>query len=271
MMTVSKNLEMPDLSFSNIMVAFQYFSDKWERNTVTPRDWFGLVFVTEGEIEFYFPDDTIRTKKGDILIYPKGIPYNGKRLTEMNGAYVINYDTEMTEFLQLGLPLCFHPQNENFIRDRFDELIKLWNDDQVLTNRLRCHSMFLELVAIITESYYAQKKPFINVAASNAIAYIKENFNDPSLRIDTLCEMFFISPSQLRRSIWEYRHMSPMDFLHQMRINHAKSMLMNTDQPIKNVAEQSGFTNIQYFSRLFKMTVGISPTEYRLMHINNTE
>ena len=46
-------------------------------------------------------------------------------------------------------------------------------------------------------------------------------------------------------------------------INHAKDQILNTNQPISQIAYKLGFQYTQHFSRLFKKNVGCSPNEYR--------
>lgn len=56
---------------------------------------------------------------------------------------------------------------------------------------------------------------------------------------------------------------TPMQIYTQIRIQHACELLSNTHLEIKTIAEESGYEDPFYFSRKFKHTMGVSPSEYR--------
>jgi len=53
------------------------------------------------------------------------------------------------------------------------------------------------------------------------------------------------------------------DYLRRLRIEKAKNLLKKTNSTIQQVAEQAGYDDEKYFSRVFKKEEGISPSEYR--------
>ena len=48
-----------------------------------------------------------------------------------------------------------------------------------------------------------------------------------------------------------------------LRIAQAKKMLKNTNKSISEIADSCGFESLQYFSRTFKKTEGVTPSQYR--------
>ena len=48
-----------------------------------------------------------------------------------------------------------------------------------------------------------------------------------------------------------------------IRMDEAKKLLANTNMLISEIALQTGYTDVSYFSRIFKRTAGVSPAEYR--------
>ena len=52
-------------------------------------------------------------------------------------------------------------------------------------------------------------------------------------------------------------------FLKKFRISHAKRLLKTTDMKIYEVAQECGYSNSNYFTKVFKEVTGISPAEYR--------
>lgn len=56
------------------------------------------------------------------------------------------------------------------------------------------------------------------------------------------------------------------DFLRDVRMEMAKHYLMNSTKTIQWIAEEVGYTDEKYFSRLFKEHIGLLPSEYRISH-----
>lgn len=57
--------------------------------------------------------------------------------------------------------------------------------------------------------------------------------------------------------------MTPMDYVHTLRLEEAKQILEQCDDPIEGVAEQLGYADPSFFRRLFGRRVGLTPSRYR--------
>ena len=57
-----------------------------------------------------------------------------------------------------------------------------------------------------------------------------------------------------------------MDYLTELRINKSKELLCGDALPIQDVAEMVGYRDLKYFSRLFKKTTGVSPSDYKKLY-----
>lgn len=57
--------------------------------------------------------------------------------------------------------------------------------------------------------------------------------------------------------------MSPMDYVHTLRLEEAKQLLETSDLDIEAVANEVGYEDASFFRRLFRRKVGITPTDYR--------
>jgi two-component system response regulator YesN len=93
--------------------------------------------------------------------------------------------------------------------------------------------------------------------------YIRENFQDPTLSVKHIAEVFYISSAYLSRIFRKEEHMTCIEYITNMRIDYAKSLLSNTDMRIRNIAEKAGYSNLYYFSAQFKKTTGETPGYYR--------
>ena len=57
--------------------------------------------------------------------------------------------------------------------------------------------------------------------------------------------------------------MSPLEYVHRLRIEEAKQMLETADAPVEAVAAEVGYQDASFFGRLFRRRVGLTPAQYR--------
>jgi AraC-like DNA-binding protein len=84
--------------------------------------------------------------------------------------------------------------------------------------------------------------------------------------IEAMCEQLHYSPPHLHRLCQAQYGKSPIQKLIHLRIERAKSLLLNTQWPVQHIASYVGYTNIFNFSKSFKKLTGISPSEFRRSH-----
>jgi len=82
-----------------------------------------------------------------------------------------------------------------------------------------------------------------------------------------LCQLLHISKSQLNRILKDKYNMSFKQKHMEAQIEHIKDMLINTDLPIKDIAEKIGYTSESNFNAFFRHIVGISPSKYREQYV----
>lgn len=71
-----------------------------------------------------------------------------------------------------------------------------------------------------------------------------------------------LSPSRFAHLFKAVTGQTPIAYLNRVRIENAKELLLKTSLPIAEIAERVGFADQNYFGRLFKRQVGLSPTEF---------
>lgn len=81
--------------------------------------------------------------------------------------------------------------------------------------------------------------------------------------IDAMCAQLHYSAPHLHRLCQTVYGKSPIQKLIQLRMDRAKSLLLNTRWPVQHIASYVGYSNVFNFSKSFKKNVGVSPTQYR--------
>jgi AraC-like DNA-binding protein len=98
----------------------------------------------------------------------------------------------------------------------------------------------------------------VEYACRYVLAHFKENINR-----DKMAEMVGLSPGYFSNLFRGEVGMSFSDYLIQVRIENAKSLLRRFDLSVEAISRQCGFNSLAHFSRTFKDRVGLSPLKYR--------
>lgn len=108
---------------------------------------------------------------------------------------------------------------------------------------------------------------------SNMLSYQLKNYldnhftDDPTLA--ELCDKFFVSKSKLYTVAKKTFGMGVSDYIKMKKIEHAKRILLSTDKSVIKVAEEAGFSDYNYFIRIFKKHTGVTPKLYRNTEMTN--
>lgn len=91
--------------------------------------------------------------------------------------------------------------------------------------------------------------------------------NDLSKHIDAfnLSKIALMSPARYQLAFRKYYGVPPYEYLKELRLNKALLLLKNPENNIYNVAEKVGYKHAGHFSKVFKATYGILPSQYRKM------
>lgn len=117
-----------------------------------------------------------------------------------------------------------------------------------------------QLVNSIKEKRSYREK---NDVIDKVMDYIQENYMRNDLSLNLIASEFHISVSHLSKLFKEQEECNFIDYLIDLRMGHAKRKLSDTEEKIRDIAEQAGYSNVNSFVRIFKKMTGLTPTEYR--------
>jgi AraC-like DNA-binding protein len=99
------------------------------------------------------------------------------------------------------------------------------------------------------------------------IHHIQRNYQE-ELTLADLAKSFAMSMSRICDRIKETTGQTFVQFVNELRLRHACSLLVSTEMSIAEIAYEVGFGSYKTFARLFRVHKGISPTDYRNSAIN---
>ena len=131
-------------------------------------------------------------------------------------------------------------------------------------------SLHAEVAALIKQLFSsrhsanlpAPKEPEIPPSLMKPLEAMRLYYDQP-LRIAQLAALANMSVSNFFRHFKAATGTSPIDWLKRERINQAKRRLIETDDALAKIAEQTGYYDQFYFSRDFKRMTGVPPSAYR--------
>ncbi len=94
------------------------------------------------------------------------------------------------------------------------------------------------------------------------LQFVNDNYKS-DIGMQELSEVTGLSVDYMSRRFKAVMHMSPAEYIRRFRIAKSMELLGSTDMPIAKIAEETGFSDISLFSRVFKNAVGLPPASYR--------
>ena len=92
--------------------------------------------------------------------------------------------------------------------------------------------------------------------------YIQKNYRF-DIRREDIASSVFLTPDYLSKIFKAKTGLNISDYINEYRVEQAKSLLRNTDRCISDIAGETGFDSLSYFSTVFKKTTGQSPSTFK--------
>ena len=151
----------------------------------------------------------------------------------------------------------------NFI---FEELYNEYKKKSKFEDLISC---YIKIILFKSTQYFMLYKKDNTNIINQIVSYICNNYNK-EITVQKLSEIYSVSPEHINRLFNQELNISPIKYINGVRIQIAKQLLTTTDYNISEISEQIGYTNVNYFWRLFKKETSLSPSEYKNKKANCT-
>ena len=174
------------------------------------------------------------------------------------------------EYLQHIVSEPFFPQSPTIIRiapnGRFDhDLMALVGEIQS-SSAEHPYTLALKtatLIASLCESQVARTgKSAHNVTIRKANLHIAHHLGEV-VDFAALAKRLGMGYTLFRRCFREYNGMAPLEYQIALRLRRAMHLLESSSVPVSQIAEETGFQSLSYFSKFFHDRTGVSPTIFR--------
>ena len=220
----------------------------------------------------------VKSVKADIIFFkPSAIrdEFTYERIDsgefEKTEGQIIYQDYSLIRFFLSNENKCVIPLPANSLK----QIKLLYNsmDNQLKGQRdgywpCRSRSFLIEILHFIVYSYYlidpeeeysedSDKEQFTRIAEYLEL-HLEENIS-----LATITKEFAINRNKLNDIFMKQTSMTCLAYLLNLRLDLAKIMLTKTELPIGEISDRVGYPDPNYFTKVFKENVGMTPSQYR--------
>lgn len=246
--------------------SIEYFNNRnntpsWQIDT-TQIDFIDLTYVVSGQAIYNINDQKILAEEGDLICIPKNSTRSAKSASPSQfECFATNFlmHTIEGEETTLPLPILSHVGIHGDIISKYRIMNEHWlSRTPGYTMRVRAQFMLImqRLMSILV--YDVDTYQF-DPRVKQAIRYITDHYAEP-LTISTVAEFVSLNPVYFGALFKKETRITFRDYLNKIRLNQAEDMLRTRKLNVTEVAQNCGFTDVFYFSRIFKKHKGIPPS-----------
>ncbi|MNI21867.1 HTH-type transcriptional activator Btr [compost metagenome] len=231
---------------------------------------FALCSVTHGKGVLVMNGTVYQAGAGDLFMLHPGMMIEGKS----NSVDPIQYTLILFSCMQLSKHLEeWRTQQPDFpikgklavsgaspaIKGLMDQMMNL-NSNQLIQDKITIKYMLSRLLLTVMMEGSVHEEKHEAVGMEHALAYMNDHYMK-DIKVDQLAKLAGFSTNHFTRSFKHQMNMTPTEYLVKQRIAKSKQLLFSSEK-MKEVAQQVGYKDEHYFSRVFKKAEGIAPTLY---------
>lgn len=241
---------------SDIVVCCDIHTAPHEKRTIVNRSSHGLIFSTDGKVNYRHADNHFYTDPQHFLFVPSGITYSLEGERE-DVSYVLNFkcNVPFDEMRQLALPDAGVLEDAKKAVEIFNKKYFNWQ------------TAIRTLLYRIMSSFFRQSADTLPPHMENCIRFLRNNLENPALTNDAIARQANISAVYMQKEFLRYLGIPPHQYLQSLRIDRAKYLLISRPMSITEIAYATGYVSVYHFSRMFKKLTGLSPKQYRAKNL----
>lgn len=261
-MAVLSSITATEFFIQNLLsvVRKEYFKEEISSSRLIVRKEDLLVCVLEGSSLYHIEEEQFVLQPGDVIFLPCGCRYHREILTETYKTALVYFRFHKPEEVQLTYRVF--PAIPG-ISQEFIKLSRKWHSGGLCAqSECACllYGIYMRLIQSDSSAYLPAGKQALFASAAQKI---KEHYADDHFSVTALAAQAEMSEVHFRRCFKQIYHVSPQQYLIELRLRRAKELLQYDTTPITEISQVCGFADPCYFSRIFKQKTGYSPSEYR--------
>ncbi len=228
----------------------------------------------------YLPGETVIVGGNETMVidFPEAAPENPTQCIALavDAQYISHtvqylnnyYNTDKESLTNWELAFNhYHFENDNEVSNLINKLIRICRGSDV-TKDIFADLSLKELLIRLLQSQHLYQVAETAESQSNksrqhqVLHFINHHITERIL-IDNLCRKAHMCRNDFFKWFRQQFGMTPLEYINTERIKLAKQLLTNSKKSITVISYECGFSDVNYFVRLFKSKEGITPGHYR--------
>lgn len=259
-----------------IIYAFDPWNEQGNKSDIHTHDFLEISIVLEGQANYTIEEQEFQLNAGQIMLFNPGTHHGEEQRT---GTYSHQLHIGLTNISLDGLKRNHLPTKKAILNlgeyqweflDKAWRLVKEYSEEQP-EFQLMVKALIIEMLVLILRSLEKVQDNTVTLALSknakrkqylvNHAIYYLENHHTQEITLEQLADTLHVSPTYLSKVFKESTGMSPINYLIQVRLKHAKELLANEQLTIREISQAVGYQDAYHFSKLFKKYYGVSPSQ----------
>ena len=226
-----------------------------------------LIYIIKGTIEFNFNSETFSASDGELVFVNSNVIHSFKHTSPTIDYYFLIVENEFLKNNNLYLETSFFEKKVDDAESiyYFEQIIKESKNNDTFTD-LSIVSRIISLFIHLNRKYLSKpnQSKVINKQLDivrNTLTYIDENYKT-KLKIQDVANQLYFSKSYLCHVFKKVTGLSIINYINLVKCQAAKILILNGED-IFEAAKACGFTDFSYFTRVFKKTLGVLPSNLR--------
>lgn len=250
-------------------------------------DFSELVIITEGSGQHIIDGEEYPIHPGDVYVINGDVTHGFRQVSHLglynimfNAEELLSFTHELKQLAGFQALFILEPfyRKEHRFKSRLQLgpkkleqvkalLVTLLEEYSTKKDGFRSmiQAYFMALVTFLSREYTVGRENSASwqlLRIAEAVAHMENHYTEP-VRLEELAARAFLSPRHFTRIFMENYHTTPIEYVIGLRLHHAGRLLRQTGLNVTRIAQESGFTDSNYFTRQFRKRFGLSPSEYR--------
>lgn len=229
-------------------------------------DYYVIGYAKSGEAFYRVDNRSFTVGKGSIVFLQSGQSYSARSNPEdpwsfYSVGFSLSTADNRSELLLTKLPNLFRCSDSPHMTANFSELNRVW----MMRGKgylLKCRSLLLDIIFSMLGDEDRRRMQSAHYTRLNEIIdFMRENYSQ-SYSVEELSALSGLSSSYFRALFKQLTGMTIVQFQNHLKIDRAKDLLVSHSCNVTEAALSVGFSDVYYFSRMFKQLTGKNPSDY---------